>query len=138
MKVKEVEVDKRVYRIAETNKVKRCSSDDYNYVFKKDDGFFARWGRTHKDDPECAPFPEILDFEVSSVVESLDKFSEETHHITKGCCCGVGCDKFCYKGSYGNNLYKIEYDDGTVEVKNGNETIEYNGNKVKVCDINIE
>jgi MoaA/NifB/PqqE/SkfB family radical SAM enzyme len=40
-------------------------SKDYNYVFRKSDGFFARWGRTKKDDPEKAPFPEILDIEVS-------------------------------------------------------------------------
>ena len=44
---------------------KVCRSEEYNYVFRKADGFFARWGKTKEHDPQQAPFPEILDMEVS-------------------------------------------------------------------------
>ena len=47
-------------------KTKMVSMPDYNYHFEKDTGLFARWGKTQKDDPDCAPFPEILDLEISS------------------------------------------------------------------------
>ena len=45
---------------------KKLISKDYNYVFNKETGFFARWGETKEADPEKAPFPEILDLEISS------------------------------------------------------------------------
>ena len=45
---------------------KACRSEEYNYIFRKADGFFARWGRTKDHDPQKAPFPEILDIEVST------------------------------------------------------------------------
>jgi len=46
---------------------KYCRSEDYNYNFDKETGFFARWGKTKEDDPDYSPFgPEILDLEISS------------------------------------------------------------------------
>lgn len=57
-----------------------CTSDTYNYVFNTETGFFARWGKTLKDDPQFSPIgPEILDIEVSTI-------------------CHMGC-KFCYKSN---------------------------------------
>ena len=56
-------------------------SADYNFVFNKVTGFFARWGATEGEDPQYSPFgPEIADIEISTI------------------CKGVGkvCD-FCYK-----------------------------------------
>jgi hypothetical protein len=47
--------------------VKCVRSKNYNYNFDKNSGFFMRWGKTIKDDPEVAPFPEILDIEVSEI-----------------------------------------------------------------------
>jgi len=46
------------------------------------DGFFVRWGKTLEDDPSVAPFPEILDIEVTTI-------------------CNNGC-KFCYKSNTKN------------------------------------
>jgi len=45
-------------------------SPDYNYNFNKLDGFFARWGKTSKDDPQFSPFgPEIADIEITTICE---------------------------------------------------------------------
>jgi len=60
--------------------VKRLRSKTYNYDFNTENGFFARWGKTLKDDPDFSPVgPEICDMEISTI-------------------CGQGC-KFCYKGN---------------------------------------
>ena len=69
----------------ETNKI--LVSENYNYYFNKDSGYFARWGKTKEDDPQYSPFgPEILDIEVTTQ------------------CKGPGgklCP-FCYKGNTPN------------------------------------
>lgn len=70
--------------------IKSLKSLNYNYIFNRKTGFFARWGATPNDDPDVAPFPEILDIEIT----------------TK--CTGPGgklC-KFCYKGNVpqGDNM----------------------------------
>lgn len=73
--------------INEKNK-KIVMSDRYNYIFNYDSGFFIRWGKTKDDDPIMAPFPEILDIEIT----------------TK--CTGPGgklC-KFCYKSNTTNGI----------------------------------
>ena len=66
--------------------LKIVQSPDYNYMFNKANGFFARWGRTKEEDPNMAPFPEILDIEVTTI-------------------CNNGCP-FCYKGNtkHGTNM----------------------------------
>lgn len=51
--------------IKENEKVKAVSSNFYNYIFKKEDGTFLRWGKSLSDDPIMAPLPEILDLEIS-------------------------------------------------------------------------
>lgn len=63
-----------------------CSSLDYNYSFNNRTGQFLRWGRTYREDPQVAPFPEILDLEATTI-------------------CGEGCP-FCYKKntSHGKNM----------------------------------
>ena len=52
--------------IYENEDVKIVKSENYNYIFKKDTGFFARYGKTKEDDPVMAPAPEILDIEISA------------------------------------------------------------------------
>ena len=47
-------------------KGKMFISPDYHFIFRKEDGFFARWGKKLSDDPSFAPAPEILDLEVSA------------------------------------------------------------------------
>lgn len=57
-------------------------SPEYNYNFNMLTGDFARWGRTHDEDPAYSEFGgEILDIETSTV-------------------CTMGC-KFCYKANTG-------------------------------------
>ncbi len=68
-----------MYRIMEDGNKKCLMSKDYNYMFNKKNGAFLRWGKTYDDDPEVAPGPEILDFEITTI-------------------CDEGCP-FCYKSN---------------------------------------
>lgn len=52
--------------IFENKDKKIVKSKEYNSVFDKGTGFFARWGETKEDDPQSAPYPEIADIEISS------------------------------------------------------------------------
>ena len=52
--------------ILETDKTKIVKSEDYNSVFNKQTGFFARWGKTKEEDPQFSKYPEIADIEISS------------------------------------------------------------------------
>lgn len=64
--------------------MKRFASEDYNYVFNSKNGFFARWGKTEKEDPQYCPYgAEILDLELSTVCSGVN---------------GKVC-KFCYKSN---------------------------------------
>jgi len=62
--------------------VKKLTSENYNFVFDKRTGFFARWGATKKDDPAFG-LPEIADIEVTTICNGV-----------KGKLCG-----FCYKAN---------------------------------------
>jgi hypothetical protein len=54
-------------KIRENEHCKLVQSPTYNYIFRKSDGLFVRWGATKEDDPSYSPFgPEILDLEISS------------------------------------------------------------------------
>lgn len=55
------------YEIKEDKTYKVLSSPDYNYVFNKRNGLFARWGSTKEKDPDYCEFgAEILDIEVTT------------------------------------------------------------------------
>jgi hypothetical protein len=58
--------------IIETPTTKVVSSENYNFVFYKRSGFFARWGKTKDEDPEFAPSPEILDIEITTKCNGPD------------------------------------------------------------------
>ena len=58
-------------KIMDTKNTKICCSENYNYIFNKHNGFFVRWGKNKKDDPERAPAPEILDIEIFLIVQHL-------------------------------------------------------------------
>lgn len=66
--------------------IKFLQSENYNYGFIYDSGFFQRWGKTQDDDPSWSPFgPEIMDIEISE---------------------GEGCSQscpFCYKNNSKGN-----------------------------------
>lgn len=72
----------------ETEDAKIVRSRGYNYNFNKKTGMFLRWGTTMEDDPEIAPFPEILDIEVSEVCNGVPSPSG----VEAPC-------KFCYKAN---------------------------------------
>lgn len=72
---------------------KSVSSPDYNYIFNKQTGFFARWGKTKEDDPAFAPAPEILDMEISAGGDCLGK-----------------CE-FCYKGNGVGETHNMTFDE---------------------------
>jgi len=74
-------------KMLENGKYKSVRSENYNYDFRKEDGFFKRWGKTPKDDPQFSPYgSEILDVEVSER-------------------CSLGCTA-CYKTNtpFGKNM----------------------------------
>ena len=74
--------------IMENEKSKILKSPEYNFVFDKKSGFFARWGKTEADDPQMSPFgPELIDMEISTVCHGVP---------------GVGVCKFCYKSNTPN------------------------------------
>lgn len=76
-------------KIIDTPEYKIARSKNYNFTFNKKTGFFARWGKTLKDDPESAPSPEILDIEISTIC----------HGIT-----GTPCP-WCYKSNTAVGTY---------------------------------
>lgn len=47
--------------------IKYFASNDCNWVFDKRTGATAIWGRTKEDDPDYAPFPMILDMEITEI-----------------------------------------------------------------------
>ena len=52
--------------ILEDENMKKVISKDYNSIYDKKTGMFARWGATKNEDPQMAPLPEIADIEISS------------------------------------------------------------------------
>ena len=79
-------------KIIEDKLTKKLVSDDFNYIFKKDTGFTALWGKDLNDAPEyCKYGPIIADIELSTI-------------------CHGGC-QFCYKSntSKGHNMTFNEF-----------------------------
>jgi hypothetical protein len=73
--------------IVENDTIKSLVHPKYNYRFKKDDGFFIRWGATKEDDGDMTlGLPEICDMEISTICNGVT---------------GIGPCKFCYKGNTG-------------------------------------
>ena len=85
--------------IKDSKTKKAVLSKDYNYVFDKKTGVFARWGKTKDDDPEFAPSPEIWDCEVSD--------------ICSGVTCLDGKERvcpFCYKANLPTNKQNMSFE----------------------------
>jgi hypothetical protein len=58
-------------KIKNTKKLRTCQSKDYNFIFNKTNGSFARWGNTLEDDPQVAPMNEILDCEITTICHGV-------------------------------------------------------------------
>lgn len=78
---------KLVCAISKDKTKKIVKSDDYNYIFSLQNGFFMRWGKTTNDDPDFAPAPELLDIEVTTKCSGIS---------SRGPC------SFCYKSNTPN------------------------------------
>lgn len=77
--------------LIENKDVKVLKSPDYNFIFNKHNGFFARWGETKEADPDFSPYgPELVDIEISTICSGVK---------------GIGVCKFCYKSNTPNGTY---------------------------------
>jgi len=69
--------------LIEDQYTKILRSENYNFIFNKQTGFFVRWGKTKEDDGDInLGLPELVDMEIST----------SCHGIDKPC-------KFCYKSN---------------------------------------
>jgi MoaA/NifB/PqqE/SkfB family radical SAM enzyme len=92
--IKLVNGDKAV--VIEDNKLKILSSENYNFLFSKHNGFFARWGKTQDDDGDFElGLPEIADIEIAEICEGVP---------------GIGPCAFCYKSNTGNKGENMSLD----------------------------
>lgn len=87
-------------RVIDSRDAKAVLSPGYNYLFRKTDGFFARWGATLDDDPQYSPIgPELADIEIS-----------------KDGCPGFGTTerpqlcRYCYKGNTAQAPHNMSLD----------------------------
>ncbi len=71
-------------RIISTPSQTLCISEDYNFKFDKKTGYFARWGKTLKDDPKVGML-EIFDLEVSTVCNGIGKEIAGSSGVCKHC-----------------------------------------------------
>lgn len=85
--------------VKNTKNKKMVFSQNYNYVFDKKTGYFARWGKTKDDDPEFAPTNEILDLEITTKCS--------------GVTCPDGVERvcpFCYKANLPTNTENMSFE----------------------------
>ncbi|MCF7924309.1 MAG: radical SAM protein [Candidatus Izimaplasma sp.] len=67
------------YKIIENSNIKCIRSDNYNYNFYKHNGYFERWGKDYKDDPNFSEFgPEILDLECTTICGGVPDSNNKT------------------------------------------------------------
>ena len=77
------------YTVDENEKVKVTRAKGYNAVFRKADGYHARWGATPDEDPGMAPCPEILDMEIATACDGIPGIDQK---VASPCV-------FCYKSN---------------------------------------
>jgi len=64
--VQEVQHDGVKFQVMDSEHTKILQSPNYNFTFRKEDGYFERCGATEAEDPLFSPIgPEILDIEIS-------------------------------------------------------------------------
>ena len=82
--------------IIDNKNFKLLKSKKYNFLFKKDDGFFARWGKTKEEDGDLnIGLPEIADIEIAEICEGVP---------------GIGPCAFCYKSNTGNKGENMSFE----------------------------
>lgn len=82
--------------LVENDKLKALKSENYNFIFNKENGFFCRWGKTQEDDGNFElGLPEIADIEIAEICEGVP---------------GIGPCAFCYKNNTGNKGQNMSLD----------------------------
>ena len=82
-------------RLVETSEGKAFFSDEFSCVFSKETGKTAYWGASLDSDPECAPFPMILDMEITTSCWGIGT----KHGRKKGAVLDSNPCPFCYKAN---------------------------------------
>ena len=83
------------------NSLKKFKSNDFNYVFNRNTGFTATWGDTKEHNPEVAPFPMIMDMEITTICHGINtKYGRNKESKLESNPCG-----FCYKSNTYNGKY---------------------------------
>lgn len=60
------------YTVYDSDRFKACDSKNYHFRFNKQDGTFLRWGKSHKDDPDFGPAPELIDIEITTACSGIN------------------------------------------------------------------
>ena len=82
-------------RLVETDKAKAVFSEDFNSIFDKATGETAYWGSTLEENPDCAPFPMILDMEITTSCRGIGtKYGRRKDSTLESNVC-----PFCYKAN---------------------------------------
>jgi hypothetical protein len=85
----------KTYTVEETEYVKKTYGPGYRVIFDKKSGYTERWGDRRKDDPDMAPFPEIMDLEIATGCDGI----------------GKGACKFCYKSNTPQQHHEMSIED---------------------------
>lgn len=98
------------------NRVVKAKDGSFNMMFRKSDGFTAKWGRTMDDDPTHCPWGnEIADIEITTACRGIRGIDKTTGKTSVNDCDRRVCD-FCYKSNQPNgshmpfDTFKVVFD----------------------------
>lgn len=87
------------------NKAVQAKDGSFHMMFRKSDGFTAKWGRTMDDDPTHCPWGnEIADIEITTACRGIRGIDKATGKTSVNDCDRRVCD-FCYKSNHPNGSY---------------------------------
>ena len=87
------------------NRAVQAKDGSFHMMFRKSDGFTAKWGRTMDDDPTHCPWGnEIADIEITTACRGIRSIDKATGKTSVNDCDRRVCD-FCYKSNKPNGSY---------------------------------
>ena len=87
------------------NRAVQAKDGSFHMMFRKSDGFTAKWGRTMDDDPTHCPWGnEIADIEITTACRGIRVIDKTTGKTSVNDCDRRVCD-FCYKSNQPNGSY---------------------------------
>ena len=87
------------------NRAVQAKDGSFHMMFRKSDGFTAKWGRTMDDDPTHCPWGnEIADIEITTACRGIRGIDKATGKTSVNDCDRRVCD-FCYKSNQPNGSY---------------------------------